>query len=132
MEYTTTQLLFRNWYSGVDLPEEEARFELKARGWLPILQSLVVSIAVPFILIERLIVALDFGDPWETANARTMAFSVLFSIWLLSPVVLVVLFAAWLYGVATGVPIPAWPVAIPAVAFIALGLLFWTTSGRWV
>lgn len=47
-------------------------------------------IIVPFVLPERILVQLDMGDPWEEADWSTIGNSVLFSAWMVSPVVFLV------------------------------------------
>jgi hypothetical protein len=102
MRYTTTQLIFRHWYSGVDLPEAAAVKELNDRGWAKPLRAIVLVLVVPFILPERIIVAVDMGDPWENADFPTIAFSAIFSAWMVSPIVFVISSliagATWLDG----------------------------------
>ncbi len=119
MEYTTTQLIFRHFYYGVDLSEAAAVKELSARGWKWPFRAIVLALVVPFIIPERIIMEIDCGDPWETADLPTIAFSALFSAWMVSPIVFVISFffagARWLDGNA-----PNWWVPLISAGTFAL------------
>lgn len=124
MKYSTLQLILKRWYSGVEISDDDAVKELERRGWIKPFRVVFLALLLPFILPERIIVALDMGDPWEEAGWKTVVLSITFSAWMVSPVVLLVsgllALAKWFDGNSPN----WWPAIISGLVFVVTSLAF--------
>jgi hypothetical protein len=130
MGHTTLQLLLRQSYGGVRATDQEAVAELDRRGWRKPMRVLFLVVLLPFILPERLIVQWDGGDYAEQADWPTILGSIIFSAWMVSPVVFVI---STLFALAKhfdGNTPNWWPSIVSGAIFVAAWVHY--LSIRWL
>ena len=88
MNNPTIQLLVARWYPGSGIAPSDARAELRRRGWSRVRQTAALAVLLPVIALDRLVQRADPArdETEETGIPREVAFSAMFSVFVVSVV----------------------------------------------